>query len=120
MTEHELDLEFSRTIAVDFDDTIAVRVFGTVVPANGVVDALSMLQESGYKILIHSARAWDQWPDRKKRLEEMEQMLGDWGIPYDDIYVGEGKPGAAAYVDDRGLTFENNWMEIARTIIDRG
>jgi hypothetical protein len=34
--------------------------------------------------------------------------------------VGEGKPGAAAYVDDRGLTFENNWLEIARKIIDRG
>jgi hypothetical protein len=50
----------------------------------------------------------------------MERMLGDWGIPYDDIYVGEGKPGAAAYVDDRGLTFENNWLEIARKIIDRG
>lgn len=119
MTEQELDQEFSKTVAVDFDDTIAIHVFGTVVPASGVVDALTMLQEEGYKILIHSARAWEEWPDREERLREMEQMLAEWGVPYDDIYVGEGKPGAMAYVDDRGVHFDNNWYEIARIIIER-
>ena len=119
MNEQEADLEFSKTVAVDFDDTIAVRVFGTVVPANGAVDALTMLQEAGYKILIHSARAWEQWPDRQERLDEMQVLLAKWAIPYDDIYVGEGKPGAMAYVDDRGVRFDNNWLDLARVILEK-
>jgi hypothetical protein len=120
MTEQELDLEFAKTVAVDFDDTIAIHVFGTVVPASGVVDALTMLQEAGYKILIHSARAWEEWPDRDYRIKEMEKLLAEWGVPYDDVYVGEGKPGAMAYVDDRGVHFDNNWLDIANLIIERG
>lgn len=120
MTEDQIQRHFDRTVAVDFDDTIVVRVFGTLVPARDCVDALHYLRDAGYKIVIHSARSWQHWPDKEEREREMRELLEKWEIPYDDIYAGEGKPPATAYVDDRGVRFADNWMDIARVIIEKG
>ena len=120
MSPEEIQDQFDRTIAVDFDDTIIVKVFGTFVPAKDCIDALNILRDAGYKIMIHSARSWSNWADKDEREEEMRQLLVQWGVPFDLIYVGEGKPPAFAYVDDRGIRFNNNWMDIARLILEKG
>ena len=120
MTEDEVQLHFDRTIAVDFDDTIVVRVFGTLVPAKDCVEGLHMLREQGYRIVIHSARSWDKWQDKLERENEMVNLLDRWEIPYDEIYTGKGKPPAMAYVDDRGLRFSDNWLDIVRLILEKG
>ena len=120
MTGDQIQQQFDRTIAVDFDDTIIVKVFGTLVPAADAIEALHMLRESGYRILIHSARSWNQWPDKDSREQEMVDLLNEWEIPFDEVYVGAGKPPAMAYVDDRGLRFSNNWLDIARLILEKG
>jgi hypothetical protein len=120
MTEDEVQLHFDRSIAVDFDDTIVVRVFGTLVPAKDCVEALHMLREQGYRILVHSARSWENWQDRIERENEMVNLLNQWEVPYDSVYAGKGKPPALAYIDDRGLRFSNNWMDIARLILEKG
>jgi hypothetical protein len=120
MTEDEVQLHFDRTIAVDFDDTIVVRVFGTLVPAKDCIEALQVLRDQGYRIIIHSARSWDQWQDRIERENEMVNLLNSWEIPYDEVYAGKGKPPAMAYIDDRGLRFADNWMDIVRVIIEKG
>jgi len=120
MTEDEVQLHFDRTIAVDFDDTIVVRVFGTLVPAKDCIEALQVLRDQGYRIIIHSARSWEQWQDRIERENEMVNLLNSWEIPYDEVYAGKGKPPAMAYIDDRGLRFADNWMDIVRVIIEKG
>jgi hypothetical protein len=120
MTEAEVQMHFDRTIAVDFDDTIVVRVFGTLVPAKDCVEGLHMLREQGYRIVIHSARSWDKWQDKVERENEMVNLLDHWEIPYDEIYTGKGKPPAMAYVDDRGLRFSDNWLDIVRLILEKG
>ena len=120
MTEDEVQLHFDRTIAVDFDDTIVVRVFGTLVPAKDCIEALQVLKDQGYRIIIHSARSWEQWQDRVERENEMVNLLNSWEIPYDEVYAGKGKPPAMAYIDDRGLRFADNWMDIVRVIIEKG
>jgi len=120
MTEAEVQLHFDRTIAVDFDDTIVVRVFGTLVPAKDCIEALQVLRDRGYRIIIHSARSWEQWQDRIERENEMVNLLNSWEIPYDEVYAGKGKPPAMAYIDDRGVRFADNWMDIARVIIEKG
>lgn len=111
------DLLAATNVCVDYDDTIAVRVFGTVVPALGVADGLARLKANGYKIIIHSSRAWESFPDRKERVSEMKKNLDAWQIPYDEIYVGVGKPVAAAYVDDKAVRFDNNWDAIVDFIL---
>ena len=120
MTEDEVQLHFDRTIAVDFDDTIVVRVFGTLVPAKDCIEALQILRDQGYRIIIHSARSWEQWQDKIERENEMVNLLNSWEIPYDEVYAGKGKPPAMSYIDDRGLRFADNWMDIARVIIEKG
>jgi hypothetical protein len=120
MTEDEVQVHFDRSIAVDFDDTIVVRVFGTLVPAKDCIEALQILRDQGYRIIIHSARSWEQWQDRIERENEMVNLLNQWEIPYDEVYAGKGKPPAMAYIDDRGLRFADNWMDIARVIIEKG
>lgn len=112
------DLEGARNICVDYDDTIAVRVFGTVVPALGVIEALQRLRANGYKILIHSARAWEKFEDRTERIDEMRKLLDEWGVPYNEIWVGAGKPVAKAYIDDRAIRFDNNWESIVDSILN--
>jgi hypothetical protein len=113
----DFDLIASTSVCVDYDDTIAVRVFGTVVPALGVVEGLSRLRANGYKIVIHSARAWEKFPDSAERVADMKASLDAWGVPYDEIYSGVGKPVAVAYVDDKAVRFDNNWDAIVESIL---
>jgi hypothetical protein len=105
-------------ICVDFDDTIAVRAFGTVFPAEGVVEAFNRLRNNGYKIVVHSARAWEKFEDRAERIDEMRRLLDQWGVPYNEIWVGAGKPVAKAYVDDKAVRFDNNWKDIVDSILN--
>lgn len=100
-------------VAVDFDDTIAVIVDGELVLRRGAIEALSRIKESGYKIMIHSARCWQAWPDTWERVGEMHDFLEENEVPYDGIYMGIGKPAAVAYIDDKAIRFQDNWKEIA-------
>lgn len=105
-------------ICVDFDDTISVRAFGTVFPAEGVIEGLTRLRANGYKIIVHSARAWEKFDDRAERIDEMRKLLDEWGVPYNEIWVGAGKPVAKAYVDDRAIRFDSNWAAIVDSILN--
>jgi len=116
MTEN-MDQRIARTVCVDYDDTIAVHVFGTWVPANGVIEQLTRLRYNGYRIIIHSSRGWDKFPDWQERIGEMRANLDSWGVPYDEIHSGQGKPAAAAYVDDKAIRFDDNWKSIVDAIL---
>jgi len=115
------DEEAKRTVAVDFDGTIAQwgelgpngELLTNVHPEPGAKEALVRLREAGYRILIHSARSWEGYGERALVWErEMLAWLDEHEIPWDGVHFEQGKPPALAYVDDRGIRYEGNWKAI--------
>lgn len=99
----------NKTIAFDFDGVIA-RYDGfkgahhIEEPILETVNAIKILREKGFKILIHSTRGDQYLIDYCKQFD----------IPYDYINRREdkhgenmGKPVAYVYVDDRAICFNN-------------
>jgi len=116
---NDLDTIISKQIAVDFDDTLAIDVLGDIVPTNGAKEAMSRLWQAGYIIVVHSARAWEGFPDRGDKTRWMAEWLHKHHIPYHRIHTGYGKPAAVAYVDDKAIKYDNNWKEIVDWLIAR-
>lgn len=115
----DLDSIISKQIAVDFDDTLAVEVLGEIVPTKGAKEAMSRLWQHGYIIVVHSARAWEAFPDRGDKTRWMAEWLHKNHIPYHKIHTGYGKPAAIAYVDDKAIKYEDNWKEIVDWLVAR-
>lgn len=108
-----------QTLSVDFDGTIVDHAFpliGGLKP--GVKEAITKLKEK-YTIVISSCRASQLFNRGKpnKYVEEMRKFLDDNDIPYDRIDEGdEGKIVAVAYIDDRGIRYQDNWAQIAESL----
>lgn len=120
------------TVCVDFDGTIVDHAFpeiGQLKP--GVREALQRLN-ARFDVVISSCRASalfrrpnaekaipDQFPaDGRDYVAEMEAFLKREEIPYSRIDRGdEGKVVAVAYIDDRGIRFEDNWDTIVARLL---
>lgn len=104
---HEL-----RWVAVDLDKTVADNSgfpeFKLTAPTHGAKEALDKLTANGWKIIIHTARAWENY-------EEIEVFLNKYEIPFRRIVCG--KLLAKYYVDDRGVEFTGNWGETLDKIL---
>lgn len=111
----EADIRDSHafTIAVDFDGVIHANRQGW--QGGEIYDCafadcervLGELKKEGCRIVIHTSRVTDKEhgdivPDQ---LYAVEQWLRARGIPFDDIWVGCGKPLAHIYIDDRAMKF---------------
>jgi hypothetical protein len=96
--------ESKQVIAMDFDGTI--RDWGTSKPLPGVKDAINLLREHGFKVLIHSANT----------VKFIEQWMNDNDIRYDGIWSGAGKPVASIYVDDRGFKLQDWSTDLAHIL----
>lgn len=116
----------ARTIAVDFDGVLMsfedldedrrLRCEGQ--PEPGAKEALNRLRGHGYRIVIHSSRAWEGYGLRRHAyLAEMRDWLVKNEIPFDHIHDTEGKPPAIAYIDDLALRYTGNWREIGDWLI---
>jgi hypothetical protein len=44
----------------------------------------------------------------EERKAVVEQWLRKHGIPYDEVYIGQGKPFANCYIDDRAVSCESH------------
>lgn len=108
--------EGHKTIAIDFDGTIHSGTYPDFLPPNdGIKEGIKALKADGWKILIYTARICNWWykgmqePDRYKEYDRTKQDIGDycrkWGIPFDKIWMGEGKPYASCYVDDKAVSY---------------
>lgn len=94
-------------IAVDLDRTL-VDDDGNLIP--GAKDALNYLRESGWKIIIWTAR-----PD----LDDVRETLKKHGLPYDHINENPDKdktdPSRKIYfnvtVDDKAVAFDGDWKK---------
>lgn len=93
-------------VAIDFDSTI-VHIDQ---PIYGAKDAINLLREKGYYILIHSCNH-KQW---------IERILNDNDIRFDYICENDGgKPVADIYIDDKGYHFKGDWPTEVNEIIAR-
>lgn len=112
-----------RTVCIDLDGVLAdysqgfqgVDVIGDPIP--GSVEFTKALSEFA-SILIYTTRCSERVkggnlgavPDGgdSRSAEELRSTIRDWlekhGFAYDDIWIGQGKPIASAYVDDRAVS----------------
>ncbi len=98
----------SRVVAFDFDGVIAkyggfISAQDIQEPIPQVLEAIKLLKEKGFKILIHSTRGDDF----------LKGYCENFSIPFDYINrrpdkEGEnsGKPIAFVYVDDRAICYK--------------
>jgi hypothetical protein len=105
-------MAISRTVCVDLDGVLAVydgwkgvKTIGK--PIRGAKAFMEWLKSQKVKIVIFTTRCSKEFNDGRD-IEflklQVEKWLKVWKIPYDEIYTGQGKPLAAAYVDDRGIS----------------
>lgn len=103
-----------KSIAVDLDGVLArydgwrgVDHIGEPLP--GAAEFLRRLKAMGARVVIYTTRtnADPAVSERRESVEMLTQRVRLWldahGLPYDEIYVGQGKPLASAYVDDRAV-----------------
>lgn len=117
----------ARTVVVDLDGTLMtpprpildaagdLRTDGD--PEPGAVDAMHTLHAAGWRIVVSSSRTWDRWgPRRLAWIDAIGAWLEGHDIPYDEVFIGAGKPAAAAYIDDSAIRYERNWPDIVATL----
>ena len=98
-------------IIVDLDGTVCTeekqfsRSLAKVNP--GAREALNLLKEKGYILIIYSARTWAEY-----------ELTIDWlkrnEIPFDQLILG--KPQGDYWIDDRAIKY-NNWETILKEIL---
>ena len=100
-----------KVVAIDFDHTIHDtanpkdgRRMGAPLP--GVAEALGTFKERGYKIVIHTVWSGDE------RNKAIEDWFAFYNLPYDEIT--NIKPKADAYIDDKAIRFQGDWLEILK------
>ncbi len=121
-----------RRLAIDFDGTLCDFAYPWIGPIKpGALAALTLFRKLGFYIVIYSCRTcyWDidifGGEDgvvgiNAKVALDMKAWLDENNVPYDEIDDGtKGKPTAEAYIDDKGVRYQENWPEIAAFIAAR-
>lgn len=111
MNTKQLTEEKLKWVACDLDKTIAHNTgypeFNLLEPIIGTKEYLDKLVANGYKIIIHTSRAWNEY-------DIIEKWLDDWKIPHRRIVCG--KLFAKYYIDDRNIDFNGDWEEVYKKI----
>lgn len=121
--EHSFPDE-TKNICVDFDGVIHKNskgyYDGTIYdePIDGARESLEKLSKK-YDVVICSAKAK---PDRglvngKSGTELVWEWLKEHKMEKFVTKVTAEKPRAVAYIDDKGITFQNNWKEILEEVL---
>jgi len=112
-----------KRVMVDFDGVISNYKHGwnngklVDEPNPGTKEALDELHSRGFEVVIFTTRASEKYntePPSSKLVAGLKLWLAKYNIYYD--YITAEKLGAIAYIDDRALTFKNNWTEILSEI----
>lgn len=114
-----------KTVCVDLDGVLAdyskgfrgLNIIGDPLP--GARDFMVSLKES-YRVVVYTTRCKtfpegapgpEGQPEVNRSSQEVivkfvTDWLQKWDIPHDEVYAGQGKPFAIAYVDDRAVSCE--------------
>lgn len=107
-----------KIVCVDLDGVLAqydgwkgIDVFGQ--PIEGAMKFTKELAKT-YDVVIYTTRCCeeankDDWPPRKLSHDlrrRVQLWLDSHGFTYHGVYVGQGKPQAVAYIDDKGIGCE--------------
>jgi hypothetical protein len=108
-------------VAVDIDGTIRHQWDGY--PLIGAKEFLRDLSEFAH-IIIYTCRCCQEvMGNSSTPIDFLRSMVEDWlrkhDMTYDEIYVGQGKPFANAYVDDRAVNVPINPSQVELEIVLR-
>lgn len=95
---------------IDLDKTVAERIWpkeGIGAPIKGAHDALWEIKRMGYRVVIFTARGWDDYINIKT-------WLKDNNMPFNMIICG--KPLLAFMVDDKAFGFRGDWTKTLEEI----
>ena len=106
-------------IVVDLDDTLVRQAVDPSTgepmgeedtPIDGAVEAMNHLASEGHRLTVFTSR-FAPMPDSEKqrKKEEIEQLLQSFGFPPMEVWTGTHKPDADFFVDDKAVTFDNDW-----------
>ena len=83
---------------------------GNMVPTEGAVEAMTQLAGQGHRLTIFTAAFAPMPDDRKQQMkEEIEALVQSLGFPPMDVWTGTTKPGADIFIDNKAVTFDNDW-----------
>ena len=127
MAEVSAGIGEGRQVVCDLDGTLAVydgwRGFGSIGdPIDHAADLCRALADMRCRVLIDTcrlttARRYGQ-AQYNAALDTIDQWLERHGFPSSiEVYTGHGKPIAAAYVDDRGVSARRRPTQILGEII---
>lgn len=115
----------AKTICVDVDGTLAryedwegLDKIGDPLP--GAKEFLERISKYG-EVMIYSTRG-STYSNPGHTPDELLKILEGWlekhKLKYDRIYVGHGKPHAAAYIDDRAVAVPKNpdWKKVGPAV----
>jgi len=95
-----------KWLAVDFDGTIATSSghpdYIIQDPIIENIEKLKRCSEKGYKIVIHTARHWEDY-------KAIEEWLDNHQVPYKAIVCG--KLLAHRYIDDKAIPADAQWED---------
>ena len=102
-------------IIIDLDGTICTeeRTYSRSLakPNENAADRINKLYELGHTIIIYSARSWMEY-----------EMTVDWlsknNIKYHQLVLG--KPIGDVWIDDRAISYKNNWDDIFNQLTEHG
>jgi hypothetical protein len=114
-----------KTLAVDFDETIAGKAEFPKMgrPLKGAQESLAEIKRRGIEIVIYTCRMNGHSRDEgKKHYEQTKSQIKEYlqkhKIPYDRIADwDEGKPFADWYLDDKAIHFDD-WASAKKQILD--
>lgn len=103
------------TLVIDIDHTICIpndsatdtfEKYGKAEPIQKMIDAIRIAKESGFKIVLFTARRMATHNGNiNKVIEDVGDLTKTWlkdnKVPYDELLFG--KPNAVYYVDDKAI-----------------
>ena len=114
----------SKTVCLDFDGVLAYYtewkgedVIGE--PVLGGFRLAELLHDAGIDLVVHTCRLNGDFPDvdYDTQYRKIREWLDTHGLTYVRLAgIGEGKPFAHCYVDDRGVHFPPNCIHCAEAV----